>query len=226
MNDETLKVVLPIASLIFGAFLGIGVSFVMIWWNTRRLKSALLSELEVLHETLVQQLLGYLRSLQWYAIGGVEAGAPLKITHPIYEFHYKDVCHRLSQSQRRSYELIHEHINQHNEDLNELRSFASGYLRDGPENLREQWGLKVQSQYMNLRTIEWHIIYHLNNKHDPELGIGTKTHLEYLKYREQIVRETLKVIEKSKRLKPEDLAKRYDPRSFAHLDEDSADDAT
>lgn len=209
-----LKTVLPLVGVFIGWLLGIGSGFIMIWWKNRELKKALVSELYSLHESLKYLHHNYSRDLQLLALGKVDNGIPIKVPHAIYENHYKDICYKLNQNQRQSYQLIHEHINSFNDSLATQHSAVKEHSAGPSQDTLIRWGSIIEAQYTNVRVIHWHITRHLNNEKNPELGLRTKTHKEYLDFLGEIDADVRSLVEKAKSFDPNDLAKRYDESDF------------
>ncbi len=220
--SSTLKTILPLIGVALGWLLGIGSSFIMIWWKNRELKKALISELFSLHESLKNLHLSYARDLQMFAVGRVERSSPIRVAHAIYENHYKDICYKLNQNQRQSYELVHEHINSFNNSLQEQQAAVTEYALKPSREAAMRWGSIIEAQYVNVRVIHFHITRHLNNKKNPELGLRTAAHKEYLDFLEEIDGDIRKILEKAKTFDPSDATKRYDESYFKHLEDDSS----
>lgn len=73
----------------------------------RRLLAALLIEVEDVGIHFVRVCTSVERSLQIFALGGLDNSLPLSIPHHIFLAHYSDVCAELNRAQRQSYEFIH-----------------------------------------------------------------------------------------------------------------------
>ncbi len=154
------------------------------------------------------------RALQIYSLNGVEPSIPLKLTHPIYTNFYKDICHKLSREQRRSFELIHESINSFNENLDKQKELIDLFTKEPIDKNLELWGNNLKAQYLNLREIAWQIHYHLNNKENPKLEIFGDTHKEYLQALQGHKNDLELIIEIAKNLNPEKFNKIYDEKDF------------
>ncbi len=207
MDESYQKAILALVSVFVGWLLGRGTDLFQLWWNNRRLKKALIIELEDLLDWFHKFHLQLARALQIYSVKGVEPSIPLKITHPIYTNFYEDICHKLSREQRRSFELIHEQINAFNENLERQIELINTFSREPNDTNLELWGNYLKAQYLNFREITWQIHYHLRNKKNPKLEVYGDTHKEYLQALERHQNEMNMIIEKAKILTPKIVLK-------------------
>lgn len=206
-QDSTLKLILPLIGVLVGWLLGLGTNFIMIWWKNRELKKSLLEELLSVVDSLENLHLGYARSLQHVAIGRLEFDVPTRITHPIYENHYGNICHRLTREQRQSYEIIHGLIDSFNNRLDAEGEAVTEYGKEPKQETFWRWASQIEAQYINVRIMHWHCVHHINNDANPELGFHTETHAKYIQFRDQVNKDVVTIVEKAKKLNPDDADK-------------------
>ncbi len=166
MDDTTGKIVLAVISILFGLIAGQGLRFTQAWWNTRKLKKSLLTELEDIRHRLSQMSDSYAQSLELYAHNIVQLSFGSKLSHPIYSKHYTDVFLKLTHSQRNSYELIHGLVDSLNRVLDTEFALTE---KEHNKELFEKWGATIFSQYSNIHLLWWHINFHLSRSGDPNL---------------------------------------------------------
>lgn len=209
---EIAKIGLPLFGVFLGWLLGIGSNFIMIWFKSRELRKALISELLSLHASLENLHLLYARDLQVFMVGEVERGVPVKLSHAVYENHYKDICYKLNQEQRRSYELIHEHINSLNNRIDDQQKAIDHYIDNPSKEAAEKWAGIVEAQYANVRITHFHVTRHLNNPSGPDLSVASDSHNEYLNYLREINKDIQTILENAKKLTREQLFKELGSR--------------
>jgi hypothetical protein len=190
MSENWEKFIQSIILILIGAFLGQATSLFQEWRNNRRLKKALIYELEYLQDYLIELQITYKATLKIYSQKTIDSTLPLKIAHPIYSNHYKDVCHKLNKYQRQSYDLIHGLIEKLNNRIDEQSEITEtlyrDYLKHGDWNKEffSWWGEIIASQYLNVITLEWCVNYHLHNKTKPFWDYGSELHNKFREFLE------------------------------------------
>ena len=121
-------------------------------------QAAILEELEDIKYRLLLICRSYERSIQIYALNGIDQGVPLKLSNPLFKKHYSDIAIKLGASQRKSLSLIDscvESVNSGIDRVEEAQSYTIENLSDGG---MKSWGnlLKAQDLYdlSNITTIE------------------------------------------------------------------------
>ncbi len=203
-QESVLKTILPLIGVFVGWLLGLSTNFIMIWWKNRELKKSLLEELLSIVDSLENLHLGYARSLQHVAIRRVELDISTGITHPIYENHYGDICHRLTREQRQSYEIIHGLIDLFNKRLDVEGDAVTEYSKEPKQETFMRWASQIEAQYVNVRVIHWHCVHHINNATNPALGFRTATHAKYIQFRDQLNKDVVTILENAQKLNPAD----------------------
>lgn len=163
-----------------------------------------MEELLSVVDSLENLLQGYARSLQHVALGHVELDIPTRITHPIYENHYGNICHRLTREQRQSYEIIHGLIDSFNNRLDVEGEAVSEYSKEPKQETFWRWASQVEAQYINVRVMHWHCVHHINNESNPALGFHTETHAKFIQFRDQVNKDVITIVEKAKKLDSDD----------------------
>lgn len=139
------------------------------WRNRTRIKKALLWELENLLpqlDTIHFQLRDAIYEL---TLGVWDQTVPMNLSNPVFINSYKDVCSHFNAAQAFSFGLIHgtvERINRLNERISDLCD--EGAKKPSGELVRTALQ-KAAAQYENVRTLEWHVRYHLKYSDNPEL---------------------------------------------------------
>ena len=216
------KAFIPPACVVLGWFLGQGSNLAKDILGVRRLKKSLLCELKDIKENLLRAQLIYERKIQISEIKGFEASAPVMTTGYFFKNHYKDVITKLNHSQRRSFQLIHESLN----DLNTQNAEFTSRIRGVSERLaaaktKEEchselsaWQQDITCLLLNTLDIIWYIDRHLAAPNNPFLDLMGPMHEDYLKYQEACRDHVRKVKEYSKTLSPKDFEKIYDENMF------------
>jgi hypothetical protein len=211
-----------LVGVITGWALGQGTTLVRDYRTSLRLKKGLLQELEDVYEELLGTKLGYGRSLQHYALNGIEPVTPQKLSNLFFKQYYKDVFSKLNREQRLSYQLIHQTIDSLNASREALEKFTRatvertrGLSDDEKQAAVEVWGTKIKTQYVMTYDAIFYVDHHLRNQKHPKWGFGGKTHKEYLQFCEMVRKEIDAVIKAAaEKLTREDLEKVFDEKHF------------
>lgn len=108
------KILLSLVSVAFGWLLGQGTTLLRDWWAARKLRAALLTELEDIQDQLQRVITIHSRQLQIFGLQGMEPSAALPIHNMFFRQYFKEAFAHLNRAQRISYQLIHATL----EDLN------------------------------------------------------------------------------------------------------------
>ncbi|ELB2967198.1 TPA: hypothetical protein ACPJZ5_004653 [Vibrio diabolicus] len=186
----------------------------------RKIKKCLLEELDEIESELNRTLYSYSRTLQIYALKGVELTVPLNLTNHIFKNHYKDAVLGLNKPQRISFQLIHSHIDRINVGIEDLHEIAKSIDKNNQKNDSlslsdlERWGQKIRAEFHNVAIVVWHIKHHKKNKHSPSLPIGTETHESYVKYVDMVDKKIESLLKDAESLDRDKFMKIYNPENF------------
>lgn len=213
MNESTQKALLSLLSVIVGWFLAQGTTLISTWWKTRRLKKALLTELDDVAHRLAMVERFYGRKLQIYALDGVEVDATVKLTNPIYSKYYPEICFKLNRAQRSSYELIHGYVEIINSGLDRIAELSLSIAKEKKElneQRFEEYGDAVKAQFHNVQILFWHLEFHHKHKRNPEIGgLESQSYRDLLKTMDESDKKIEDIIEQAKGLNREDFLKAY-----------------
>lgn len=216
MDDTTEKILLSLVSILFGLIAGQGWRLTQTWWNNRKLKKSLLTELEDIRYRLSQMADGYARSLQFYAHKATHSTFPAKLSHPFYLKHYTDVFLKLNHAQRNSYELIHNMVEALNRVIDIEADLITKFTKEYDEDLFEKWGNTLKAQYENIHLLWWHINFHLSAPDNPNL---IEMHPEDRKHLDQnteiACKHIIKIISDAKKFSREELYGKYNEVVYA-----------
>lgn len=192
------KILVAFISAIFGIVAAMITPRILDWRNRRRITKALLWELENLLaqvDTIHPQLHDALHEL---TLGVWDMTVPMNLTNPVYSNFYKDICSHLTASQAFSFGLIHGTVDR----INRLNERLSDLCEEGVKNPEGSLVLsarqKTAAQYENIRTLEWHIRYHIRYSDNPELGNtpqGDDAHRQFRNAKTKIQKELDAIIE-------------------------------
>ena len=165
----------------------------------------MLQELEDMSGQLARLELSLRRQLHIAALGGVEASSEVRLFNLYFQNYYKDAFKRLSNSQRLSYQLIHGLVDAFNRDLELFPQYVRAVVEqiqtsspDERERLGRLWVDRMAATYTSIRTLQWHVAYHLDNKANPALDLLGPTHKTYAEYQKTIDGDIKKIVESSK----------------------------
>jgi sRNA-binding regulator protein Hfq len=150
--------------------------------NINKLEEALIEELEDIQNRLFNIRRSYERSIQIYALNGIEMNAQLPIPNKIYEKYFVDVALKLGSSQRMSFSLIHGYVDVVNSGIRRVEEKCISVTREKRESDLLEWGDLIKVQYQNVAIAYWYVSFHLKNKEMPYLGNdGSEAHTAMLK---------------------------------------------
>ncbi|WP_271272392.1 hypothetical protein [Aliamphritea hakodatensis] len=138
---DTNKLFIGLASVGAGWVLAQFTSVAKDWLYTRKVKIALLEELDELKEELDRTIIILSRQLQIHAIKGIDNGVATPLSNHIFSNYYKDAVLSLNKQQRISYQLINTLVCNLNENLSKHKecteSIHSKVMREGEEALAD-----------------------------------------------------------------------------------------
>lgn len=218
------KVVISLTSVAVGWLLAQGTAFLKDWWEARKLRAGLLTELEDIQDQLQRVVMTHSRQLQIFALKGMEPTSALPVQNMFFRQYFKEVFSHLNRSQRISYQLIHaklENLNKKNEDLGKFWEESYKDLKTKPgeqkaPSIIEMWGDRVIALYKTAMEVRWHIAYHLRNPKSPAFDLMGPMHESYVKFEQELDQEVKLIIEKAKTLKKEDFERIYDAKAFSN----------
>ena len=144
-------------------------------------QTAILEELEDIKYRLLLVCRSYERSIQVYALSGIDPRAPLKLSNPLFKKHYSDIAIKLGASQRKSLSLIDSCVESVNSGIDRVEEVQSYTVENLSDEAMKRWGDLLKAQYINAATAYWHVNYHLSNKELPFLDIeDSEEHKAYL----------------------------------------------
>jgi len=144
-------------------------------------QTAIIEELEDIKYRLLLICRSYERSIQVYALSGIDSGIPLKLSNPLFKKHYSDIAIKLGASQRKSLSLIDSCIESVNSGIDRVEGAYIYTVENLSDERMEKWGALLKAQYINAATAYWHVNYHLSNKELPFLEIeDSEEHKAYL----------------------------------------------
>lgn len=144
-------------------------------------QAAILEELEDIKYRLLLICRSYERSIQIYALNGINPGVPLKLSNPLFKKHYSDIAIKLGASQRKSLSLIDSCVESVNSGIDRIEETQSYTVENLSDEKMKGWGNLLKAQYINAATAYWHVNYHLSNKELPFLDIeDSEEHKAYL----------------------------------------------
>jgi sRNA-binding regulator protein Hfq len=150
--------------------------------NIKQLERALVEELEDIHDRLSNIRRSYERSIQIYALNGIEMSAQLPIPHKIYDKYFVDIALKLGASQRKSFSLIHGYVEAINSGIRRVEEKCISATVDKCQSNLHEWGNLIKTQHHNTTIACWHLTLHLNNKGMPYLGEpGSEAHTAMLR---------------------------------------------
>lgn len=217
------KVLISLISVALGWLLAQGTTLAREWWNARKLRIGLVTELEDINAQLDRVLLIHRRHLQVFALKGMEPSSSLPLQNMFFRQYYKDAFSHLNREQRISYQLIHAQLEHLNTLTNYLTDHYSEFFKQNttePDEKKtlvaiELWGEYVTAIYKTAKALKWHIDYHLTNRDKPTFDLMGPMHESYVKFEQNTDDEVKAVITGAKGLKREAFDKIYDPTQFA-----------
>jgi hypothetical protein len=217
------KVFISLVSVGTGWVLAQGTALIRDFYVSLKLKRALLNELEDIREQLERIAMGYQRSLQFYALRGIEPVVPNAVPNLFFKQYYKEVFYRLNREQRLSYQLIHgtiDSLNAGNDDLLKTMRTTAEKLRQSEDDEETEravdlWGDRVKALYHSTRDAMFYIDFHLQNRRCPKWNFRGPMHKSYVQFVEKVQQEIKEVIAGAKeKINREDLEKIYDEKHF------------
>lgn len=224
MRDTMDKAAISLASVFIGWLLSQGTVLSKRWWEARKMRVGLLTELDDIRDQLRRVVLIHHRQLQIFVLKGMDPSAALPIHNMYFKQYFKEAFSYLNRSQRLSYQLIHSSLDNLNkmeeglakfseESYNEIKS-----TRDDEGKLRivELWGDRVMVLYKTARDVLWHIDYHLSNSKCPAIDLMGPMHVSYVKFQHELDEEVARILDGARALKIEDFDKPFDANMFAN----------
>ena len=216
------KVLISLVSIGVGWALGRGTEVVKDFYQSWKLKKALLEELDDIREQLLRVRLSYTRQLQIYANQGLEGGGTIAVPNLFFKEFYKDVFARLNREQRLSYQMIHgliDTLNSENSDFVDLTKKLVEELRhEGPEGKFsidvQIWGDRLQGLYLMTSECIWHIDRHLESPRHPTMDLMGPVHEKFAQYEDKIHKEIAQIIQAAKAIPRKDFETIYDEKFF------------
>lgn len=183
--------------------LGVAIGKLFDFYIQRRkvssLEVAILEELEDIKYRLLLICRSYERSIQIYALNGIDSGVPLKLSNPIFKKHYSDIAIKLGSAQRKSLSLIDSCVESVNLGINRIEELHSNTVVNLSDEAIERWGDLLKAQYINAATAYWHVNYHLSNQELPFLDIeDSEEHKAYLSQRKSSEEHVEKLIKRAR----------------------------
>ncbi len=170
-----------IAYIIFGVVIGKLLDLYIQRRKVSIFKATILEELEEIKYRLLLICRSYERSIQIYALNGIDSDVPLKLSNPIFRKHYSDIAIKLGASQRQSLSLIDSCVESVNSGIDKIEDAQSRTVDNLSDDALKRWGNLLKAQYINAATAYWHVNYHLSNKDLPFLDIeDSEEHRAYL----------------------------------------------
>ena len=207
MDDTTEKIILVIISVLFGLIAGQGLRLFQAWWNTRKIKKSLRTELEDIRHRLNQMSDGYEQTMEFLAHNVIALSFPTKLSHPVFTKHYTDVFLKLTHTQRNSYELIHSLIDSINKVIEAEFALTE---KEHNEELFKKWSHTIFSQHANIHLLLWHINYHLTFPENPDLIELTSETKKHFYENASIAKErTRKIVSNAKKRTLKETYARY-----------------
>jgi hypothetical protein len=157
------------------------------------------------------------RSLQWVALQRIAGVGALPIHHAFYGVAYKEVFPDLGQSQRLSFQLIHNAVDSLNVQVRGLDELLEASRKLPGEKRAEagaDWSDKVKSSFVNAHLLAYYVKQHLANPLGKRVDYLDGNHKHWLQYRAKAEEIADAIVEKSKGLDPNVLARTYNPAQF------------
>jgi len=217
------KILISLVSVALGWLLAQGTTLARDWWNARKLRLGLETELEDIKAQLDRVLLIHQRHLQVFALKGMEPSSSLPLQNLFFKQYYKEAFSHLNREQRISYQLIHAQLDHLNTLTAHLTEHYSAFFKEhktSPDDKKtlvavELWGEYVTSIYKTAKIVKWHIDYHLTKRDNPKFDLMGPMHESYVRFEQDIDDEVKKVLDGAKGLKRSEFDKIYDPTHFA-----------
>jgi len=218
-DDSTQKVLLSLLSVFVGWFLAQGTGLINEWWQTRKIKKALLTELKDIRNKLSMSEYNCVRLLHLYARRRLEGTSETPLTNHIYSKFYSDISFKLNQNQRTSLEMIHGYIPTLNKTNDFIIESAIAFTKEKNDKNFEIWGRALMGRFLDIRKLIWHIDYHLENQKNPEYkDIILMTHKGFSEAREQDEALMEEIMEKAKSLNVEEFERFYSEKRIKYFD--------
>ena len=208
-----------VIGVLLGWFLVQGADLIKNWWNNKRIRKALLTELEDLQQQLEMLEQFYVQELQLVVHETVYPELPIRLANPIYIKHYTDVFLKLNYEQRNSYQTIHGLIERMNATMDletKLVDQSRQWMSDKEYSsiLKILDGIK-RIQFVAIHELKWRIHYHINNKNHPVLGdADSREYKNLLKYEEKVLQDLHTILKNAKQLDPKKIDTMKTKRGF------------
>lgn len=192
LGENVWKVLLGLMGVLAGWLLAQFTSIFKTYLQRWQVKRLLIEELHDIHKES-RRLLGFhAHVLEQAGAGCIGNSAVISIANPIFRNYYKDALLGLNQSQRLSYQRIHNIVEIIDSDIIELKKLTNEIQRHHYQNdedlkiFEEFWKEKIRNGYKHCAILDWHVKHHLDSKHNPDLTPGTAAHTSYQAYVNQI----------------------------------------
>jgi hypothetical protein len=154
-----------------------------------RLKVALYNELEYIRDGLTAWRGHYIHRIHAHAVGFIETDELIPLSNRIYRDKYAEISLNLSRNQRMSYENIHSIVDMVNSRINRIADLTIKTIETKDQQLFDQLGQLLRSQFANIDLLRWAINYHLRNPKKPAWEMNKEAAADYLKVRRNICEE-------------------------------------
>ncbi|QIL21072.1 hypothetical protein [Thermomonas sp. HDW16] len=181
------------------------------WLHRRKVIKLLKEEIKDIEVEATRLLYFHARNLQKHGAYVVGDTAAVSISNPIFKNYYKDAVLGLNQSQRISFQMIHNQVENQNQLLIDYKQLNSAlrkeYEANGPSKEfragARRLGAIADHGYGNCKLIIWHVKHHLSNHKSPDLHPKTEAHAAYQAYRDEVRKEINEFVESGKKLESE-----------------------
>ncbi len=184
MDEETKKLLISTAlsvGLIFvGWFLAQGTNAIQTWWQNRRIKRGLFTELQDLLISLTALRRYYMDHVRGHSVGFIQTDDPIPLNNYIFSQRYGDISLQLNRNQRFSYETIHSFVSNFNKSLETISEMSLKAIETKDEDIVDKLGESLKVQYVNLEMLRWRIHFHLTHRRDPKFETDDEAVAEYI----------------------------------------------
>lgn len=177
--------------------------------QVRRSKQALIDELKDILKEIELQRFRVQRLMQIGVHGAVEFISLPPLSNLYFRQYYKELHPHLTRAQRISFQTIHSMVDAINGSFvdlrEELRHFQKEMTIEQRRKLIAHWVHAVDVIFDNLRSLQWHISFHLANPGGAAFDVFSSAHDELLKYLGEAKKEAKAIKEKAKTMKLADF---------------------
>lgn len=214
-NEDLTKLAIALVSALAGWALAQFSALIKNQLHSKRVIRLLKEEIKDIEVEATRLLYFHARNLQKHGASIIGDTAAIAISNPIFTNYYKDAVLSLNQSQRISFQMIHNQVAGQNQllvayaELNDtlLREYeANGFSKEFNAGAC-RLGALADHGYGNCKLIIWHVRHHMGNHESPELRPNSEAHDAYLSYCDEVRKEIDEFINSGTKLTPESFGK-------------------